>query len=71
VGWAVRSFGWAGRTVLDPMSGSGTALVEACLLGRVARGPDIDPLARLMSKAKVTPAEDHVPEGLPARTGRH
>jgi hypothetical protein len=39
------------------MSGSGTALVEACLLGRVARGADIDPLARLISKAKATPVD--------------
>jgi SAM-dependent methyltransferase len=57
VGWAVRSFSRAGDTVLDPMSGSGTALVEACLLGRVARGCDIDPLARLISKAKATPVD--------------
>jgi len=39
------------------MSGSGTTLVEACLLGRTARGADIDPLARLISKAKATPVD--------------
>ena len=55
--WAIRHFSRPGETVLDPMSGSGTALVEACLLGRVARGADIDPLARLISKAKATPVD--------------
>lgn len=49
--WAIRHFSRPGETVLDPMSGSGAALVEACLLGRVARGTDIDSLARLISKA--------------------
>ena len=39
------------------MSGSGTALVEAALLGRLARGADIDPLARLIAKAKATPVD--------------
>ncbi|MDA8283253.1 MAG: DNA methyltransferase [Actinomycetota bacterium] len=55
--WAIRHFSQAGDTVLDPMSGSGTALIEACLLGRVARGADIDPLARLISKTKATPVD--------------
>src|SRR5204863_5515528 len=36
---------------------SGTTLVEACLLGRVARGADIDPVARLVGKVKATPVE--------------
>jgi DNA modification methylase len=57
VDWAIRHFSRPGETVLDPMSGSGTALVEACLLGRVARGADIDPLAWLISKAKATPVD--------------
>lgn len=57
VDWAIRHFSRPGETVLDPMSGSGTALVEACLLGRLARGADIDPLARLISKAKATPVD--------------
>jgi SAM-dependent methyltransferase len=57
VDWAISHFSHPGETVLDPMSGSGTALVEACLLGRVGRGADIDPLARLISKAKATPVD--------------
>ncbi len=44
-----------GETVLDPMVGSGTTLVEAQRLGRRAIGCDIDPLARMISAAKLTP----------------
>lgn len=40
--------------VLDPMMGSGTALVEAVALGRNALGFDIDPLAVRISHAKTT-----------------
>ena len=57
VDWAIRNFSSAGETVLDPMVGSGTALVEAALLGRAARGADIDPLARLIAKVKATPVD--------------
>jgi SAM-dependent methyltransferase len=55
--WAIRRFSQQGETVLDPMSGSGTALVEASLLGRKARGADIDPIARLIGKVKATPVD--------------
>lgn len=44
-----------GDTVLDPMLGSGTTLVEAARLGRNAIGCDIDPLARLIAAAKLAP----------------
>ena len=43
-----------GETVLDPMAGSGTTLVEAQRLGRQPIGCDIDPLARLIASAKLT-----------------
>ena len=39
---------------MDPMMGSGTALVEAAALGRNALGFDIDPLAVRISQAKTT-----------------
>lgn len=55
--WAITSFTKPGDVVLDPMMGSGTTLVEACLLGRSAWGADIDPLARLMAKVKATPVD--------------
>ena len=46
-----------GETVLDPMAGSGTTLVEAQRLGRNAIGCDIDPLARLLVTTKLTPLD--------------
>jgi DNA modification methylase len=41
-----------GDTVLDPMMGSGTTLVEALLEGRTGIGLDIDPLALRLGYAK-------------------
>jgi len=46
-----------GDTVLDPMMGSGTTVLEAFLLGRYGLGFDIDPLALLLAKTKVTPLD--------------
>ena len=46
-----------GEVVLDPMFGSGTTILEAVRLGRVAVGCDIDPLARLVAEAKLAPLE--------------
>jgi DNA modification methylase len=37
-------------TVLDPMAGSGTTLIAARLLGRLAFGFDLDPLAVLVGR---------------------
>ncbi len=47
-----------GDTVLDPMMGSGTTVLEATLLGRRAIGVDLDPLAVRVSRVK-TRAVDH------------
>jgi hypothetical protein len=47
-----------GSVVLDPMSGSGTVVRQACELGLVAQGFDMDPLAVLMSRAWNTYVED-------------
>lgn len=46
-----------GDVVFDPMLGSGTTLVEAVRLGRRAVGCDIDPLARMIAEAKLTPVD--------------
>jgi DNA modification methylase len=48
-----------GDVVLDPMAGSGTTLVEAVLAGRHGIAFDIDPLALLLSRVKVTPVSVH------------
>jgi hypothetical protein len=57
VRWGIERYSEPGETVLDPMSGSGTTLVEARLLGRQALGADIDPLARLIARVKATPLD--------------
>lgn len=46
-----------GEIVLDPMSGSGTTILEALLLGRHGLGIDIDPIALNLTKVKVTPLD--------------
>jgi DNA modification methylase len=51
----VEAFGAPGATVLDPFAGSGTVLVEAVRLGRVALGTDLNPLAVLLASRKVAP----------------
>ncbi len=43
-----------GDVILDPMMGSGTTILEAYLTGRQGIGLDIDPLALMLSKTKVT-----------------
>lgn len=42
-----------GETVLDPMMGSGTTLVEAKLLGRRGIGVDINPLAVMVARDRI------------------
>jgi DNA modification methylase len=41
--------------VLDPMMGSGTTVLETLINGRRGIGLDIDPLAELITKVKLTP----------------
>lgn len=43
-----------GEIVLDPMMGSGTTVLEALLSGRRGMGTDIDPLALMITKVKLT-----------------
>lgn len=42
-----------GETVLDPMMGSGTVLVEACLMGINSVGIDASPFCQFMTKTKL------------------
>ena len=46
-----------GACILDPFCGSGTVLLEANLRGHHAIGLDINPLARLISRVKLTPLD--------------
>ena len=53
-----------GELVLDPMVGSGTAIVEAARAGRTGIGADIDPLAVRISSAKTTTLDARMAEEL-------
>ncbi|MBI1762943.1 MAG: hypothetical protein HYR56_16055 [Acidobacteria bacterium] len=74
VGYGLRYYSKPGETVLDPMAGSGTTLVEARLKGRHAIGYDLDPLARLIAKVKAQVLNDNeierAYEALASRTMR-
>ncbi len=43
------------EVVLDPFCGSGTVLLEAILAGRHVAGADANPIARLITRTKLTP----------------
>jgi DNA modification methylase len=55
--YCLDAYSKRGDDVLDPFMGSGTTLLEAYLSGRNSYGIDIHPLARLITKVKVTPIE--------------
>lgn len=50
----IKLFTKENETVLDPMCGCGTTLVEAFLNGRSSVGNDFNPLAALITKVKTT-----------------
>src|SRR4051812_13724981 len=45
-----------GDVVLDPFSGRGTTALQACAEDRIGVGNDLNPLAHLLTAAKVEPA---------------
>ncbi len=51
-----------GETVLDPMAGSGSTLLEGWLADRKVVGVDLDPLARRQCRAKTTWVDPRVVE---------
>jgi DNA modification methylase len=51
----IRGLTTPGDVILDPMMGSGTAVLEALLEGRHGIGLDIDPLAVRLCRVKTTP----------------
>ena len=52
--WGINKFTQPEEIVLDPFCGCGTTLVESLLLGRNAYGLEISPLAKLITKVKIT-----------------
>lgn len=53
------------ESLFDPFSGSGTVLVEGMLAGiPIVQGTDINPLALLLTKVKITPIEPNVLDDL-------
>ncbi|MEJ5352317.1 MAG: DNA methyltransferase [Melioribacteraceae bacterium] len=50
----IENFGKNAKILFDPYCGTGTSLVEANIFGINAIGTDINPLARLIAKAKTT-----------------
>lgn len=51
----IEQFSEPGDLVVDPFSGRGTTALEACIAGRVGVGLDLNPLASLLTRAKVDP----------------
>lgn len=54
----LRVYGHEGAVVWDPMAGSGTTLVEACIAGMPSIGTDINPIATLIARAKTQVLDD-------------
>lgn len=46
-----------GDLIVDPFGGCGTTLVESKIMGRPSVGVDINPVATLITKAKITPID--------------
>ncbi len=51
----IEQFTKKGDVILDPFSGRGTCPLEACVSGRIGLGVDLNPLAYLLTHAKLEP----------------
>lgn len=61
----IEKYSKKGDLVLDPFSGRGTTVLEACLLGRTGIGNDKNPLAFVLTSAKTNvPSKTNVLERL-------
>ena len=57
----IQTYTQEGDIVLDPFSGRGTTVTESVYLNRKAIGSDLNPLALILSKAKVdVPSKTHI-----------
>ncbi|MGB9586260.1 MAG: DNA methyltransferase, partial [Anaerolineales bacterium] len=56
-GRILDSYGKHAKLLFDPFCGTGTSLVEANIRNIHAIGTDLNPLARLIAKAKTTPLD--------------
>ncbi len=54
-GRLIEKYGKKAKLLFDPFCGTGTSLVEAIIRNINAIGTDLNPLARLIAKAKTTP----------------
>ena len=54
----IQRFSRPGDRVLDPFSGRGTTPTQACVDGRIGIANDLNPLAYILSRAKVDPPEE-------------
>jgi len=52
--WIIQRYSERGNMLLDPFMGSGTANLEALLLGRHSIGVDVDPFSRFLATVKTT-----------------
>ncbi len=55
--YLIRKYSRKKQSVMDPMCGSGTTILESLLLERKGIGIDIDPMAHLITRTKTTPLE--------------
>jgi len=53
----VEKYTKEGDLIVDPFGGCGTTLVESKIMGRPSVGVDINPVAVLITKAKITPID--------------
>ncbi|MGY5853412.1 MAG: DNA methyltransferase [Candidatus Thorarchaeota archaeon] len=58
--YLIKRFSERGETILDPMCGSGTVVLEGLLNDRRAVGIDIDPIAQLVTRVKTKPLDEQV-----------
>ena len=56
--YLIKNFSKKNDTILDPFCGSGTTLLESILCHRNALGIELNPVARLIAKVKITPLDN-------------